>query len=127
MSLADGVEPDPNLLLPVKFAETPSIKLKPENENIFPPKAMSLSTRRLDAVIAPLALILTASILPLAVIFVTVKLFEIVTLSVRPITILPGVPVTSISFVVPVIEDDKEAVAASIAPEIADEMSLFSS
>ena len=57
MSLSPGVEPEPNLLLPEKFAETPSMKLNPLNENIFPPKAMSFTTCMLDAVIPALALI----------------------------------------------------------------------
>ena len=60
VSLSPGVEPEPNLLLPEKFAETPSMKLNPLNEKIFPPKAMSLATCMLDAVISPLKLAVVA-------------------------------------------------------------------
>ena len=74
ISLAPGFEPEPNLLLPEKFAETPSIKLKPEKEKILPPRAISLSTCMFEAVIPPLALIwfvctLSTVIVPLALIF----------------------------------------------------------
>ena len=58
MSLASGVEPDPNTLLPVNVADAFSIRLTPVNENKFPPKAISFSILRLEADIAPLALIL---------------------------------------------------------------------
>ena len=57
MSLSPGLEPEPTTVLPEKFEETPSIKLNPLNEKIFPPKAMSLVTCMLEAVILPLALI----------------------------------------------------------------------
>ena len=68
MSLAPGLEPEPNLLLPVKFAETPSMKLNPLNEKILPPKAMSLATWIFEAVMflasrSPLALILPEAVM----------------------------------------------------------------
>ena len=52
-SLANGVEPDPNILLPVNTADTPSIKLNPLNEKIFPPRAKSPNNCILEAVMSP--------------------------------------------------------------------------
>ena len=95
VSLAPGVEPDPNILLPVNTAETPSMKLNPLNEKIFPPRAKSPNNCILEAVTSP-----EADISPL-----TVKPPPIIGLFTMPIwVVFADGNVTSISLSVPIIE-----------------------